>query len=122
MAPAIAINTRNGKSSEFIGILDTGADQTCLSVRLLRGLGIDPDTLKSVNVGGTEGVAPALDCSFIQIGLMEFPALRRHFPNGSAPVPLHFSSGPFCLFGQQSFLELCRVVFDGPNQAVLVDF
>ncbi len=120
MAAAIAVNTLNGQSSEFIGIVDTGADQTTLSRALLTKLGIDPSTLKGIEVGGAEGVVPTLYCGFLRIAFLELPGLQQHFPNGANPVPVHFSQGPFSLFGQESFLGLCVATFHGPGQTVVI--
>jgi hypothetical protein len=122
MAAAVAINTLNGKSSEFVGIVDTGTDQTTLSRALLSKLGIDPFTLKEIEVGGAEGLVKALYCDFIRVGFLEVPGLRQHFPVGTNPVPVHFSQGPFNLLGQESFLNRCLLTFDGPGQIVTIDF
>jgi hypothetical protein len=122
MAPGLAINTLNGKSSEFVAVLDSGADQTTLTQDLLDDLEIDPLPLQEIPIGGAEGIVNARYCEFLRIGLLEFPGLRKHFPNGLDPVPVHFSRGPFNLLGRQAFLNLCKVTFDGPNQTVLLEF
>src|SRR5574342_801888 len=94
-APAVAINTLNGKSHEFLGVLDTGSDQVSLSEDILLKLDIDRSSLLEVSIGGVEGLGFARFCDFVKIGLIEVPSLRNHFPNGVDPVPCHFSRGPF---------------------------
>lgn len=122
MALGLAINTLNGRWVEFVGILDTGADQTSLSKSLLQDLDIDPQSLTIIPVGGAEGPMPALYCDFIRIAFLELPLKQERSPNGHAPVPVHFSQGPFNLLGRELFLNLCRVCFDGPNRVTTVEF
>jgi hypothetical protein len=123
MAYAVAINTLNGRSSEFLGIIDTGADSITLTSDLLRNLGIAPLSLPEIDVGGVHGVASARHCDFVKIALVDMSDISLHFPNGDTPVPLHFSSGsPFSLLGRGAFLDQCVALFDGPGQLVTIEF
>lgn len=122
MALVAAINTMNGRHSEFVGILDTGADQSSLSSDLLEKLDVDPRYLTETEVGAVGGRTPALACDFIRIGLIDISSGKYTFLNGQDPVPLHFSMGPFSLVGRQSLLDLCVATFDGPGKIVTLDF
>lgn len=122
MAVGIAINTLNGRSARFLGFIDTGADQTSLSGDVALALGIDLLSLPSVPVGGAEGTTDAKFCDFVKIGFAEVPSLRQHFPNRKDAVPVHFSRGPFNLLGRESFLDLTKATFDGPNSSVQIEF
>ena len=123
MAIGIAINILNGSTSKFLGFVDTGADQTSLSSDILQELGIDPNSLPIVPVGGAEGTTGAGYCDFLKIGFLELPSLRQqHFPNGRDRVPVHFTKGPFHLFGREHFLDRCKATFDGPNGSVQLEF
>lgn len=122
IAAAVAFNIRNGREAPVFGILDTGADQTTLTVDLLRALDIDPDDLEDFPVVGVHGGGLVKKCDFIAIGLIG-PENSIHFPNGRDPIPLHFAEKtPDCLLGMDSFLNRCSVLFDGPRQIVTVKF
>jgi len=122
MALAAAINTMNGKHFEFVGILDTGADQSSLSADLLEKLDVDPRYLTEAEIGAVGGRVPALACDFIRVGLIDMSSGKYIFPNQQDPVPLHFSRGPFSLIGRQSLLDHCVATFDGPRKIVTLDF
>lgn len=122
MAPCVAINTRNGRSREFFGILDSGADQTSLTEDVFDDLEINLEALRKITVGGAEGYAPTRFCDFIRIAFLERLSMREYFPNELYSVPLHLIHGPFSLLGRELFLDLCVVKLDGPNQIGTVTF
>lgn len=121
-APAFAVNLLTGKFTPFMGILDTGSDQVCLSEDLLRNLEINPGDLPEISIGGVDGVAPARSCDYLKICLADSLSPKCHFPNGDSPVPVHFSREPFSLLGREQFLDRCKVIFDGPRQSVLIEW
>jgi len=120
--PAVAINLLNGKSSEFVAVLDTGADKTTLSDEILEKLEIDISSLPVSPVWGIQEAVPLPVCDFIAIGLVEFRTGLQHFPNDQKPVPAYFAPRPSNLLGRDSFLNLCRTCFDGPNQFAELEF
>lgn len=122
LVKAVAINLLNGKDAEFIGIVDTGADQTALSDELIDILEIDDQLLPWAPIGGAEGFADCMSCDCVKIAFLEEVSLERYFPNGAGAVPLHFTDGPFNLLGQQSFLDKVISSFDGPRQEVSIHF
>jgi hypothetical protein len=121
MVNAVAFNPLNGLKADFIGLLDTGADQVSLTSSLLAKLGIDPDSLEDDQAETPSGLKPIKFCDFLQIGIEHDGVV--YFPNGEHPVPLHFSRrSPDSLLGQMSFLRLCIATFNGPGRTVTLDF
>lgn len=123
MAPAIAINLLNGKSSQFVGILDTGADYVSFPEGLIDVLEIDRGLLLNTEVGGMHGIGPVKMYDFMKIGLLELPSTVAFFPNHNDPIPVHFKTGsPFFLLGQKSFLSNCIASFDGIKKVSTISF
>lgn len=121
MVKAVALNILNGRTAEFVGLLDTGADQTSLTQKLLGELGINPSDLEDDRAETPVGGDPIKLCDFLQIGILH--ENHVYFPNGDHPVPAHFSKGATtCLIGQKSFLRHCVATFDGPRRIVTIDF
>lgn len=123
VAPVVAFNTLNGKSAEFVGILDSGADSTTLTVDIARILGINLSTLPSEQVGGVHGIDDARFCDFLKISLLHPSSRQTYSPNRDSEIPIFIPRGArFCLLGQRNFLEHCVSIFDGPKNIVSLDF
>lgn len=121
---ALAINILNGKSVDFPAVLDTGADKTTLSQAVLKRLNIDPLTLPREPVRGIGKVIYLPFCDFIRISIVDIRTHRNEFPNGYDTVPLYvdLAEGSSNLLGRESFLDLCKVTFDGPKQRLTIEF
>ncbi len=125
VALAVITNIAKGISIPITGVVDTGADSTVLTPYLLATLNIDPTTLTKTDVGGVNGLKKegGLVCDTLRIGLVEFPSMGLHYPNGANPVPVTFVLGCVSyLLGRKSFLNLCSVTFDGINGVTTFDF
>jgi hypothetical protein len=119
-----ATNLRNGLYRAFMPLIDTGAEITILSTNLLMLLGIDRNTLVEAPIDGIGGGRPAWVCDYIQISFLDVRPgnVKEHFPNKGSHVPLKFTEGSFNLLGQELFLDLCIMKFNGPKKETLVRF
>lgn len=123
VAPIVAFNVLNGRSAEFVGILDSGADTTTLTTDIAHVLGIDLSTLPSEIVGGVHGTGDANFCDFLKLSLLHPLSRQEYSLSGNREVPVFFPEGNmYCLLGQRNFLEYCVSVFNGPQRIVSLDF
>ena len=124
LALCAATNVRNGSFRVFLPLIDTGAEITILSTNLLTLLGIDRNTLQEDPISGIGGGRRAWICDYIQISFLDERggAVKEHYPNKGSHVPLKFTEGSFNLLGQELFLDLCVLRFNGPKKETLVGF
>lgn len=124
LAICAATNVRNGLVKVFLPLIDTGAEITILSTNLLRLLEIDRNTLVEDPISGVGGGRQAWLCDYIQISFLDERGgkIKEHFPNKGSHVPLKFIEGSFNLLGQELFLDLCILKFNGPRKETLVSF
>lgn len=124
LAICVATNTRNGSYEIFLPLIDTGAEITILSTNFLTRFGIDRNTLVEDPISGVGGGRQAWLCDYIQISFLDGRAgnVKEHFPNKGSHVPLKFIEGSFNLLGQELFLDLCVLKFNGPRKETLVSF
>lgn len=121
VALCFAVNTINGRFTEFVGIIDTGASETALTEDVLLDLDIDLKSLPEDDAGGSGGSFKTLVCDFLRIAFVQPVTFKKFWPNGADPVPSSLTQGPFSLLGRDSFLDRCILTFDGPDQMAYID-